>query len=85
MNTLLVDRLDMAEAALVRAGTSRPAGFLYDVFATAPRAPVAGASGSPETSDGPKRRALTKEQAQRIARDLSGYDGRIQGGRLREG
>lgn len=85
MNTLLLDRLDMAEAALVRAGSSRPSGFLYDFFTT-PQAPATSAAAPAVTpaAKASRPRKLTKEQAERMARDLDGYDGRIKGGRLRE-
>lgn len=79
MSASLNDRLDIAMAAVLRAGTSRPEGWLVDQILEPP-APAA----VPQPGRTPSRpRRLTKEAAERMAADAQEYDGRIAGGRLR--
>jgi hypothetical protein len=77
MNAGLLDRLDIALAAVANAGTSRPEGWLIDQILEPP-APSASNGSAPK----PSKRRMSREQAEKVAKDLEGYDGKVVGGRL---
>ena len=79
MSTSLPSRLNIAHAAVARAGTSMPTKWLDDQIMGTPK--VEEPAKPPSIAERRAKR-LSREQAERMASDLEGYDGRIKGGRL---
>ena len=86
MNQGLLPRLDIAESAVLAAGSSQPARWLHDAIISPPEPETPTTrTGEPPSLAERKARRMSREQAEKMAADAADYDGRIKGGRLQEG
>lgn len=83
MNESLEMRLNIAHAAVARAKTSRPTGWLDDQILGVADEDVP--APPPSVEQRRARRNLNREQAEKMVADLEGYDSQIVRGRLVEG